>query len=73
VRALFKLIFNAVIGGIVLVIINFIGGFLSFHIGLNIITAVIVGLMGIPGVILLIALHFLSVYSIFYRFPLVIL
>jgi inhibitor of the pro-sigma K processing machinery len=56
VRALFKLIFNAVIGGIVLVIINFIGGFLSFHIGLNIITAVIVGLMGIPGVILLIVL-----------------
>lgn len=55
-RTLFKLIFNAVIGGIVLIIINFIGGFLNFHIALNVITAAVVGLMGIPGVILLIVL-----------------
>ena len=59
VRALTKLIFNAVIGGIALVIINFIGGFFKFHIALNVVTAMIAGILGVPGVVLLVVLKIL--------------
>ncbi|MDI9441495.1 MAG: pro-sigmaK processing inhibitor BofA [Firmicutes bacterium] len=58
-KAIFNLIVNAVIGGGVLLIINFIGGFWGFSIGVNPITALIVGLLGVPGVILLVALRLL--------------
>ena len=54
-----NLIVNAVIGGGVLLVINFVGGFWGFHIGVNPITALVVGLLGVPGVLLLIGLRLL--------------
>lgn len=57
VKYVLKLIYNALIGGIVLVIINFIGSAFQFQIALNIITALIVGILGIPGVLLIIILQ----------------
>ena len=45
-RTIFNLIVNAVIGGGVLLVINFVGGFWGFHIGVNPITALVVGLLG---------------------------
>ena len=54
--ALFKLIVNSVLGGLLIFIINLIGSAWEFHIGLNVVTAVLVGLLGIPGAILLIIL-----------------
>jgi len=56
-RTIFNLIVNAVIGGGVLLVIKFIGGFWDFTGGVNPITALVVGLLGVPGVILLIALR----------------
>ena len=47
------------IGGGVLLLINFIGGFWGFRLGVNPITALVVGLLGVPGVLLLIALRLL--------------
>ena len=41
---------------ILIFIINLIGGAFSFHIGLNVGTSILVGILGIPGVILLIIL-----------------
>lgn len=58
-RAIFQLIVNAVIGGAILLVVNLIGSFWGFGVGINPITALIAGLLGIPGVILLIALRFL--------------
>jgi pro-sigmaK processing inhibitor BofA len=53
-KLLFKLIINAVFGVILLVLVNFIGQYFNFYIGINAITAVIAGFLGVPGVIFLI-------------------
>lgn len=58
-RVIFNLIVNAVIGGGVLLLVNFVGSFWNFSVGVNPITALLVGLLGVPGVLLLIALRFL--------------
>jgi len=49
-----KIALNSILGGILITIINLIGSAFSFHIGLNIWTALTVGVLGIPGAILLI-------------------
>ncbi|SHM71672.1 inhibitor of the pro-sigma K processing machinery [Caldanaerovirga acetigignens] len=56
IRLVLKLVYNAVVGGLVLVLLNFIGSYVGLHIAINPINALIVGLLGIPGVVLLIAL-----------------
>lgn len=53
-KLLFKLIVNAVLGVILLIIVNFIGQYFNFYIGINAITALIAGFLGVPGVIFLI-------------------
>lgn len=55
-KSIFKLIFNSILGGILIYIINIIGMNFGFHIGLNFITAIIVGFLGVPGAVLLIIL-----------------
>ena len=55
-KALFKLIMNSVLGGLLIFIINLIGAVWNFHIGLNIVTAILVGILGIPGAVLLVIL-----------------
>lgn len=61
IRIIFNLIVNAVIGGAMLLVVNLIGSFWGVTIGINPITALIAGLLGIPGVILLLALRFLLI------------
>lgn len=51
---LLKLILNGILGVILLVVVNLIGSYFAFHIGINAITAIIAGFFGIPGVIFLI-------------------
>jgi inhibitor of the pro-sigma K processing machinery len=55
-KVIVKLVINALIGGIVLLLINFVGGIFGYHLPFNIVSALIVGTLGIPGVILLILL-----------------
>lgn len=55
-KAILKLVGNSILGGILIFIINLIGAAFQFHIGLNVGTAILVGILGIPGAILLIAL-----------------
>jgi inhibitor of the pro-sigma K processing machinery len=57
-KVILKLFYNAVIGGIVLVLTNYIGGYFNFHIPFNVLNAFIVGLLGIPGLILLVIVVF---------------
>lgn len=49
-----KIILNSVMGAGIIYLINLIGANWNFSIGINIITSIIVGLLGIPGVILII-------------------
>ncbi|GAA0731250.1 pro-sigmaK processing inhibitor BofA family protein [Clostridium malenominatum] len=53
-RMLIKLIINGVMGAILLFLINSIGAFFNFTIGINAVTAIIAGFFGIPGIIFLI-------------------
>lgn len=58
IKKILKLVINSILGGILLIIINYFGSFLGgFHIGINIGTSIIVGLLGIPGAILLIIIR----------------
>ena len=54
IKLVFKLIYNGIIGGIMLWAVNFIGSYFGFIIGINPITALVAGFLGLPGVILLI-------------------
>ena len=53
IKKIFKLLLNAVCGLVLLFIANFIGGFFNFAIPVNILTCIIAGAFGIPGVIFL--------------------
>ncbi len=55
-KSIMRLIGNSIMGGLIIYIINLIGGLWGFHIGLNLITSIFVGILGIPGAILLIIL-----------------
>ena len=61
-KTILKFVLNSVLGGIIIFVINIIGGFFDFHIGLNIITSIIVGLLGIPGAILIILIKLLIIF-----------
>lgn len=54
-----KLIFNSILGALLIFAINLIGSIWGFHIGLNLFTAIIVGILGIPGAIFLIVISLL--------------
>lgn len=47
-KTILKIIGNSILGGILIFIINLIGGAFNFHIGLNIGTSLIVGILGVP-------------------------
>ena len=53
IKVLLRLLLNSILGGIFLLVFNLIGEFWQMHIPLNPISAIIVGILGLPGVILL--------------------
>lgn len=61
VSKVLKLVFNSILGGITIFLINLIGGIWGFHIGLNLFTSILVGLLGLPGVVCLIIVKMLIV------------
>lgn len=52
-----KLIGNAIAGGLFLLFVNLVGGIVNIQIGINIYTALTVGLLGIPGAALMLILQ----------------
>ncbi len=58
-KIILRLVYNALLGGIIIVIINFVGKLIGFKIALNIVNALIVGMLGVPGLILIIILKFI--------------
>lgn len=59
-KILWKLIVNGVLGAILLFIVNLVGSYFHFFIGINAITALIAGFFGVPGVI------FLVIFKLFF-------
>ena len=59
ITKILKLVLNYVLGGIVIYVINLIGGTFGFHIGLNFFTSILIGLLGLPGVVCLIIVKLL--------------
>lgn len=62
IKIVLRLVFNGLLGGVVLIIINFIGNIFGFAIPLNIFSALITGFLGIPGILLLIMLRSIFLY-----------
>ncbi len=59
IKKILKLILNSVLGGLTIFIINLIGAGFNFHIGLNVFTSILVGLLGLPGAVCLIIIKLL--------------
>lgn len=53
-KLLLKCIYNVIIGGILLLIINYFSSMFGFQFALNAFTALIVGFLRVPGIILLV-------------------
>ena len=51
-KVVVKLMCNSILGGIAVVLVNLVGGAFGIHIALNFLTAALVGVLGIPGMIL---------------------
>lgn len=55
-KKIFKLILNTFLGALTIFIINTIGTSFGFHIGINLLNSIMVGILGVPGAILIILL-----------------
>ena len=54
-----KLILNALIGYVGLFVLNLLGGFVGISLGINAFNAAVTGLLGLPGVILLLLIKYI--------------
>ena len=61
IRFVLKLLLNTVLGLAALVIINFLGAAVGISLSVTWLNALIVGVLGIPGVVLLLVLGWLGV------------
>ena len=59
IKKILKLVVNSILGGITIFLINLVGWVFGFHIGLNIFTSILVGVLGLPGVVCLIVIRLL--------------
>ncbi len=53
-KLILKLAINAGFGFVILFIVNFFGEFFGFSLGVSLLNALVAGVLGVPGVILLI-------------------
>ena len=61
IKLIFKLMLNALSGFLLLILANFISGFFDFSIGINLVSCLISGIFGIPGVAFLILLKLIFI------------
>lgn len=59
IKKVLKLVINSILGGITIYLINLIGATFGFHIGLNIFTSILVGILGLPGAVCLVIIKLL--------------
>ena len=61
IRFILKLLINTLIGFVVLILINKFGSYIGVTLGVNWINAAVVGILGVPGVALLLILRWLMI------------
>jgi len=61
IKLFFKLLLNTVVGFAVLLAFNYFGSFIGISLPVNWINAIIIGILGIPGVAVVAILNFLAV------------
>lgn len=59
IKWMIKLLINGILGGLILAAVNFVGGFAGITVIINPLSALISGLLGVPGVILVIILQYI--------------
>ena len=59
IRWAFKLLINALMGFAALFVLNFFGAWVGLELGVNWINAIVIGVLGFPGVILLLLVKYL--------------
>lgn len=59
IKKVLKIVFNSILGGVAIYLINLIGVGFSFHIGLNFITSIVIGILGLPGAVCLVIIKLL--------------
>ena len=52
-----RFVLNSIVGGVTILLINAVGAAFGIHISLNIVTAAVVGLLGLPGALMIIFLQ----------------
>lgn len=62
IKKILKLVFNSFLGGLLIWIINLVGANFNFHIGLNFLTSILIGILGLPGAVFLIIVRLLLGY-----------
>ncbi len=60
IKIILRLLINSIAGAISIVVINWIGSYWGIHISLNVISAVIIGILGVPGAVLLAVYHYIG-------------
>ena len=55
-----RLLLRSAVAFCIIWAVNIVGGFVGFHIGLNLVSALTVGLLGMPGAALLLAVKYLT-------------
>lgn len=58
-KLLLKFIVNSLVGFVILLLFNFFGGLVGIHLPINIITAFVTGIFGIPGILILLILKYI--------------
>ena len=59
IKGIIKFLLHAALGLVILLVVNFVGGYFDFYIPITWVTALVSGVGGIPGVILLILIYLL--------------
>jgi len=60
IKIILRLLINSIAGAAAILLINWIGSNWDIHISLNVFSAVIVGILGVPGAILLSVYHLIG-------------
>lgn len=58
-KLIFKLLLNALFGFLALFVVNFIASYAGFYLHYTLINSLVVGILGVPGVIILVVLELL--------------
>lgn len=53
-------VYNGILGGIILWLVNLVGGLVGLSIAINPVTALIAGFLGVPGVIVLAMIQYIA-------------